>query len=602
MTSQTKQYDDTSIVTLEALEHIRLRPGMYIGRLGDGTNPDDGIYILLKEIIDNSVDEFTMHNGSRINITIIDNCVSVRDFGRGIPLGKVVECVSKINTGAKYNNDVFKFSVGLNGVGTKAVNALSSFFTVTSFRDGRYKSATFEKGKMTKEDEGETSEANGTYFSFIPDEELFGPYAFDQGFVETRLINYACLNLGLTIDYNKRIFKSKNGLLDILTREVGESSLYRPIYYKSELLEFTFTHTGDSYGETYFSYVNGQHTSDGGTHQSAFKEGLLKGINEFYKKNWSPQDVREGLVGCVAIRIANASFEGQTKNKLSNTDIKADVVAEVKNGVIDFLMKNKDVSDRLSEKVTNNEKLRKDLNEVKKNAKVAMKKTIFNIPKLRDCKHHLGDTGKNADDGERTMIFLTEGDSASGTITKTRDVATQAVFSLRGKILNVQGKRETEIYKNEELFNMTKALGLDGGVESLRYSKVVIATDADNDGFHIRILLITFFLNYFEDLIQAGRVFILETPLFRVRNKAKTLYCYSEAERDRAAVELKGSEITRFKGLGEIDPSEFSQFIGPEIKLIKVDLGVVTEARKAMAFYMGNNSPERRDFILENLR
>jgi topoisomerase-4 subunit B len=574
---------------------------MYIGRLGNGTHVDDGIYILLKEVVDNSIDEFIMGYGSRIVIRLKESEVSVRDFGRGIPLGKVVDCVSIINTGAKYSDDVFQFSVGLNGVGTKAVNALSSHFQVTSYREGKYSTAIFEKGILIREKTGKTEEADGTEVLFTPDPELFGEYSYNEDFVISRIWSYAYLNTGLTINYNNRAYKSSNGLYDLLDKEVGTENLYSIIHYQSKQLEFALTHVTGSYGENYFSYVNGQHTNDGGTHQSAFKEGILKGINEYFKKNWAPQDVREGVVGAIAVKIKEPVFESQTKNKLSNTEIRTWIVNEVKDAIIDFLLKNTAEAEKINQKILNNEKLRKELNEVKKGARESAKKVSLNIPKLKDCKYHLGQSNAHQEACESSMIFLTEGDSASGTITKTRDVMTQAVFSLRGKIVNVFGKKKTEIYKNAELYNMMVALGIENGVEGLRYGKVIIATDADTDGFHIRNLLMTYFLTYFEDLVLSGRLYILETPLFRVRNKTQTVYCYSEKERDHATSQIRNSEVTRFKGLGEIDPKEFGQFIGEDMRLLPVSIVGMNEMHKTMEFYMGSNTPERRDFIMENL-
>ncbi len=594
-------YDESKIQTLSALEHIRKRPGMYIGRLGNGTHLDDGIYILIKEIIDNSIDEFIMGFGNKVVVRVKDKSVSVRDYGRGIPLGKVVDCVSVINTGAKYSSDVFQFSVGLNGVGTKAVNALSSQFTVTAFRDGKYSSATFSKGVLVSERKGKGPEEDGTMVSFTPDTELFGDYAFNEDFLVTRIWSYAYLNTGLSINFNNKTFKSAHGLLDLLDKEVGNEGLYATIHHQSKQLEFAFTHVVGSYGENYFSYVNGQHTTDGGTHQAAFKEGILKGINEFFKKNWAPQDVRDGIIGAIAIKVKEPVFESQTKNKLSNTEIRSWIVAEVKDAIVDFLLKNSDEAAKLNEKIINNETLRKELNEVKKGARASAKKVSLNIPKLKDCKYHLGQSASHRDECDRSVIFLTEGDSASGTITKTRDVMTQAVFSLRGKILNVYGKKRTEIYKNAELYNMMVALGIENGVDGLRYGKVIIATDADTDGFHIRNLLMTYFLTYFEDLVLAGRLYILETPLFRVRNKKQTAYCYNEQQRDNAVAQIKGSEITRFKGLGEIDPKEFGQFIGEDIRLVPVSIVGMNEMHKTLEFYMGSNTPQRREFIMENL-
>ena len=594
-------YDEDAVKHMSSLEHIRLRPGMYIGRLGNGSYIDDGIYVLLKEVIDNSIDEFIMGCGSRITLKVEGDKVSVRDHGRGIPLGKVIECVSQINTGAKYNNDVFQFSVGLNGVGTKAVNALSSYFHVKSHREGKYFEAFFKQGVLTEQHEGTTTEPNGTLTEFIPDTEVFGQYQFNEDFIVKRLENYCYLNTGLSIDYNKRIFKSQNGLLDLLEKEVQDKGIYQIIHHKSKTLEFTFTHTLEYSGETYFSYVNGQYTSDGGTHQAAFKEGILKGINEFFKKNWSPQDVREGIVGAIAIKVQTPVFESQTKNKLGNTEIRMPIVDEVKEAIIEFLHKNPEEAQKLNQKIQTNETIRKKLSEVKKIAKENAKKISLNIPKLKDCKFHLGQTGPHEDMGERSMIFLTEGDSASGTLNTARDVMTQAVFSLRGKPLNVDGLSMSDMYKNEELYNVMAALGIENGIEGLRYGKVIFATDADIDGFHIRILLLTYFLSFFEDLINAGRIFILDTPLFRVRNKSVTTYCYSEAERDNMMKQIKGSEVTRFKGLGEISAKEFGQFIGEDMRLIPVTIDSLAEARKTMDFYMGKNTPERRDFIMENL-
>ena len=595
-------YDENAIKTMSPLEHIRLRPGMYIGRLGNGTHVDDGIYVLMKEVIDNSIDEFIMGAGNRIVIRLEDKKVSVRDHGRGIPLGKVIDCVSEINTGAKYNDDVFQFSVGLNGVGTKAVNALSSWFHVKSHREGKFFEAYFKQGVLTSQSEGSTDEPDGTLTEFIPDEEIFGSYSFNDDFITQRLNNYCYLNTGLTLDYNKHIFKSQHGLLDLLEKEVQDNGIYEIIHYKGKTLELAFTHTREFSGETYFSYVNGQYTSDGGTHQAAFKEGILAGVKEFFKKStWAPQDVREGIVGAIAIKVQTPVFESQTKNKLGNTEVRMPIINEVKEAIIDHLHKNPEVAQLLNQKILTNENIRKKLSEVKKIAKENAKKISINIPKLKDCKFHLGQTGPNADMGDRSMIFLTEGDSASGTLNTARDVMTQAVFSLRGKPLNTNGMAMTDMYKNAELYNVMAALGIENGIEGLRYSKVIFATDADIDGYHIRILLLTYFLSYFEDLIHAGRVWILDTPLFRVRNKNVTTYCYSEEERDNMMKQIRGSEVTRFKGLGEISAKEFGQFIGEDMKLIPVTIDSLADARRAMNFYMGNNTPERRDFIMENL-
>jgi topoisomerase IV subunit B len=592
-------YDESKIQTLSALEHIRLRPGMYIGRLGDGSHFEDGIYILLKEVIDNSVDEFIMEHGARISIKVEGDHVSIRDFGRGIPLGKVIDCVSIINTGGKFNNEVFQFSVGLNGVGTKAVNALSSFFRVVSYRDGAFFEAIFSRGELASQNKGTTTEANGTFIEFVPDHDpaLFGDYTFKEEFIQERLWNYAYLNMSLILEYNRKNYVSKRGLLDLLDKQVGSEGLYKIIHHRTTRIEFAFTHT-HNYGENYFSYVNGQHTSDGGTHLWAFKEGILKGINEYYKKTYIAQDVRDGLNGAISIKLQEPVFESQTKNKLGNTEVRTWIIQDVKEAIIDFLMKNTDDAAQLSEKIANNEKLRKELAAVKGAARDAAKKVSINIPKLKDCKHHLGANGEK---GEHTMIFLTEGDSASGSMVGVRDVYTQAIFSLRGKVLNVFDKKRTEIYKNEELYNLMIALGMENGIEGLRYGKVIIATDADNDGFHIRNLLMTYFLSYFEDLVLAGRLFILETPLFRVRNKQETVYCYNELQRDEAVKRIRGSEVTRFKGLGEINPSEFRQFIGDAMRLIPVSISSSREMHKTLEFYMGDNTPDRREFIMENL-
>lgn len=595
-----KKYDESTIQTLDALEHIRKRTGMYIGRLGDGSHYDDGIYILIKEVIDNSIDEFIMGNGDKVLITKDSETgkVSVRDFGRGIPLGKVVDCVSQINTGAKYNDDVFQFSVGLNGVGTKAVNALSSQFLVRSQRDGKFVEAEFSQGRLKKDKKGKTQEKNGTYVEFIPDPEIFKSYTFDDAYILKRLWNYAYLNTGLTIDYNGEKIKSENGLLDLLNQEVTDEGLYEPLHYKSKQLEFAFLHT-QSYGESYFSFVNGQYTSDGGTHLSAFREGLLKGVNEYAKKNFQGVDVREGVFGTVAVRIKEPVFESQTKNKLGNTEIRAPLVQEIKEAVVNLLFKHPDTAKRIIERIAFNEKVRKELAAVKKEAKEKQKKISFKIPKLRDSKYHLGDGSKQADE---TMIFLTEGDSASASIVSSRDPLTQAVFSLRGKPLNVFGMKMDQLYKNEEMFNVMSALNVEDDIANLRYQKVVLATDADVDGMHIRNLLITFFLTYFEGLVLNGHLYILETPLFKVRNKEKTLYCYSEKEKEKAMKELKkGVEVTRFKGLGEISPQEFKQFIGPNIRLVPVTVNAFSDIKPTLQFYMGKNTPERKKFIMNNL-
>ena len=591
-------YDESKIKTLSSLEHIRLRTGMYIGRLGDGSDPDDGIYILLKEVIDNAVDEFIMGSGKQIDVRIDEDRIAVRDYGRGIPLGKVVECVSIINTGAKYNDDVFQFSVGLNGVGTKAVNALSERFRVVAYRNGKYSEASFERGQLKSQKKGKAAgEADGTLVEFSPDTEIFADYAYNFEYVEKRLWNYACLNSGLCLILNgSQKFESRQGLLDLLRREVGDSVIYEPAYCKFQYLEFAFTHI-PTYGEAYNSFVNGQYTSDGGTHQSAFREGLLKGVNEFFKKNFNSVDVRDGVFGVIAVKVKEPVFESQTKNKLGNTDVRGWIVSEVREGVVDFLHKNQEAAKKLEERIVHNEKLRKELNAVKKEAKEAARRIEIKIPNLKDCKYHRGDKKF----GEESTVFIAEGQSAGGSIISARDPATQAIFTIKGKPQNTFNRGKADIYKNETLYNMMMALGIEEDVENLRYNRVVIATDADVDGFHIRNLLMTFFLNYFEDLVVAGHVYILETPLFRVRNKQATIYCYSEKERNRAVKKIKSPEITRFKGLGEISPKEFGQFIGEQIRLVKVNVRSMSQVPDTLAFYMGKNTPERREYIMENL-
>lgn len=593
------RYDESAIKTLSSLEHIRLRSGMYIGRLGDGSNFEDGIYILLKEIIDNAIDEFIMGHGKRVEIKRAeDDTITVRDYGRGIPLGKLKEAVSKINTGAKYNDEVFQFSVGLNGVGTKAVNALSEAFHAVSFREGKYAEALFERGELKKEKRGSTTKyKDGTYIQFRPDPEIFGNFRYNEEFLLQRLWNYAYLNAGLTLLYNGQKIFSAGGLRDLLAAEVGSEALYEPAHHRTDRLEIAFTHTGN-YGQTYFSFVNGQYTSDGGTHQSAFREGILKGVNEFYKKNYSGDDVREGITGTIAVRLKDPQFEGQTKNKLGNSDVRSWIVAEVKGAVEDFLLRNVETAAAIERKIAQNEKLRKELNAVRKESREAAKKIALKIPKLKDCKFHLGDRDPR---GDLSTIFVTEGDSATGSMVGARDVYTQAIFSLRGKPQNMFARKRSEIYRNEELYNMMMALGIEDEIDGLRYNRIVIATDADHDGFHIRNLLLTFFLQYFEDLVVAGHIYILETPIFRVRNKAQTRYCYSAAERDLALSEIRGPEVTRFKGLGEISPREFGQFIGADIRLVPVNVKTIKGIQETLSFYMGKNTPERREFIMENL-
>ncbi len=600
MGGKSANYDESKIKTLSSLEHIRLRSGMYIGRIGDGSNQNDGIYILLKEVIDNAVDEFIMGNGTSIDIEVKDRRVRVRDYGRGIPLGKLVECVSVINTGAKYNDEVFQFSVGLNGVGTKAVNALSSYFKVIAIREGKCAEAVFERGVLKSEKKGSVKPGvkDGTYVEFEPDTEVFGNYAFNMEFLEKRIWNYAYLNAGLTLNFNGQSFVSENGLLDLLNKEVENDSIYPLGYYRGKQLEFSFTHT-NAYGENYFSFVNGQYTSDGGTHLSAFKEGFLKGVNDFFQKNYKSEDIREGMTAAITVKVQAPVFESQTKNKLGNTDVRAWIVPETKAAIDNWLRRNSEAAKMLQQKIEANEKLRTELNSVKKEAKEAAKRISIRIPKLKDCKYHVQDGKK----GENSMIFITEGDSASGTMTHSRDANYQAIFSLRGKPENMYGRKQSDIYKNDELYQLMMALGIETDIENLKYSKIVIATDADNDGFHIRNLVLTFFLGYFEELVTSGRVFILETPLFRVRNKKENMYCYSEEERDKAQKKLGAScETTRFKGLGEISPSEFRDFISPDtIHLTPVEISQLKLVPQLLAFYMGKNTPERRTFIEEHL-
>jgi topoisomerase-4 subunit B len=594
-----KKYDESTVLSLDALAHIRLRSGMYIGRLGDGSHPDDGIYVMLKEAIDNAVDEFIMGYGKKISVELQEktSSVSVRDEGRGIPLGKVIECVSQINTGAKYD-DVFQFSVGLNGVGMKAVNALSSHFVVRSVRDKEFMEARFSKGILKDKKRGKTKEGDGTWVEFIPDPEIFKKFAFQKEFILKRLWHYAYLNVGLTLTFNGDSIRSENGLLDLLNQEVKDDRLYAPLHYRGKQIEFAFLHSS-SYGETYFSFVNGQYTQDGGTHLSAFREGILKGINEYAKKNFSGVDLREGIVGTILIKVKDPVFESQTKNKLSNQEIRAPIVQEVKDAVQNLLYKHEDRAQKIIERILFNERLRKELAAVKKEAKERQKKISFKIPKLRDSKFHFDDGSK---EGQNSVIFLTEGDSASASIVMTRDPLTQAVFSLRGKPLNVHGMKLEQLYKNEEMYNLMSALNIEEDLAQLRYHKVILATDADVDGMHIRNLLITFFLTYFEGLVLNGHLYILETPLFKVRNKKKTIYCYSEEEKGLAEKELKsGLEITRFKGLGEISPDEFKQFISKDMRLLPVIIQNLSDIRPTLEFYMGKNTPARKSFIMQNL-
>ena len=607
MNASSHNYDESKIKTLSSLEHIRKRPGMYIGRLGDGSNQDDGIYILLKEIVDNAVDEFIMGAGKRVNVDIDgEGRVQVRDFGRGIPLGKIVDCVSVINTGAKYNTDVFQFSVGLNGVGTKAVNALSSHFNVTAYRDGKYATAWFEKGILVRQEEGDTEEKNGTCITFLPDQEMFPAFCFDDEFIDNRMWRYAYLNAGLKIYLNKRLYHSSHGLLDLLAKELNGDQIYEPIYYRDATLELAFSHV-ESYSENYFTFVNGTFTSEGGTHLSAFREGILKGINEFSGKKFVNTDVRDGIVGTLAVKIKEPVFESQTKNKLGNTEVRSWIVAKVKDAVADALYKNTDTAERLIEKIQQNEKLRKELQSVRKEAKAKAKKVAFKIPQLKDCKHHPA-KGRPSPEGQENMIFITEGQSAAGSIVSSRDPLTQAVFSLKGKPMNVLGQKMAVLYKNEEMYSLMRALDIEDSISNLRFDKVILATDADVDGLHIRNLLLTFFLHFFEPLVKLGHIYILETPIFRVRNKRETVYCYSEQEKLDATSRLGGDgkrkfnvETTRFKGLGEISPKEFKQFIAEDIRLRNVTLDSLSQVAKVLSFYMGKNTPERKQYIMENL-
>lgn len=602
MAKAKKEYTEESVQTLDALTHIRMRTGMYIGRLGDGSHPDDGIYILVKEVVDNSIDEFIMHHGDRIEVDIElpTGPVRVRDYGRGIPQGKLIDCVSQINTGAKYNDDVFQFSVGLNGVGLKAVNALSKDFVVRSYRQGKYVEATFSAGHLTHSKKPQkTTEPDGTYVEFTPDPEIFKRFRFRQEHLLKRFWHYAYLNRGLTILFNGEEIHSDGGLLDLLNAEIPEERLYDPLHYRAKSVEFAFSHT-QTYGESYYSFVNGQYTADGGTHLSAFREGILKGVNEYAKKSFQGVDVREGIIGAISVKVKEPLFESQTKNKLSNQEIRAGLVQEVKEGVTDLLYKAPETGKLLIERITFNQKLRKELSAVKKEAREKQKKISFKIPKLRDCKFHYGD---KSDRGEETEIFLTEGESASASLVASRDPLVQAIFSLRGKPLNTFGLTRDQLYKNEEMYHLMMALNVEEDPENLRYYKVILATDADVDGMHIRNLLITFFLTYFESLVVNGHLYILETPLFKVRHRNETHYCYSEEERDKLLKKLKAKdpEITRFKGLGEISPDEFRQFIGEEMRLQPVRIDHFADIKPTLAFYMGPNTPKRRRFIMDNL-
>lgn len=605
-------YNEDNIRSLDWQEHIRLRPGMYIGKLGDGSAQEDGIYILLKEVIDNSIDEFVMGNGKNIDISIEQGKVFIRDFGRGIPLGKVVDCVSKINTGGKYDSKAFKKSVGLNGVGTKAVNALSSYFRVQSFRDGETKSAEFSAGIITSDPKiAKTTEPNGTLIEFIADETIFKHYKYRSEYIENQLWNYAYLNAGLKLNYNGKTLISKNGLRDLLERKTDvENLLYPIIHLKAEDIEIAISHN-TSYGEEYYSFVNGQNTTQGGTHLAVFREAIVKTIREFYNKPFDTRDVQTSIVGAISIKIEEPVFESQTKTRLGSqnmspegTSIRAFVIDFMKTNLDNFLHKNKEVADAILRKILQSERERKEIADIKKIANQRAKKANIHNKKLRDCRIHLTD-GKRADDEYKlaSTIFITEGDSASGSITKARNVQSQAVFSLRGKPLNCYGMTKKVVYQNEELNLLQHALDIEDGIENLRYNRVVIATDADVDGMHIRLLLLTFFLQFFPDLVKMGHLYILDTPLFRVRDKQKTFYCYSEQEKQEAITKLRGkAEITRFKGLGEISPNEFEDFIGDNIRLEPVILGEKTKIEDLLGYYMGKNTPERQVFIIDNLK
>ena len=602
----TDNYGDDAIVTLTPREHIRLRPGMYIGKLGDGSQADDGIYVLIKEVVDNSVDEFIMGAGRQIDITVEGQLVTVRDYGRGIPLNSLTAAVSEMNTGGKYGGSAFKKTVGLNGVGVKAVNMLSSEFTARSVRDGRAHEVTFAKGLEQGERwEEHTDEKNGTFISFRVDEEVFGPYAYNMEYVEQMVKNYTYLNLGLTIRLNGRSYVSKNGLLDLLNENMTDEPLYPPIHLSGDDIEVAITH-GTGYGESYYSFVNGQYTSQGGTHQAAFREAIAKTIKEFYHKDYDPSDIRTSIIAAISVKVTDPVFESQTKIKLGSKEIEPGV--SMRNFVMDFLgkhlddylHKHADTAQVLQKKIVENEKERKAISGVQKKARETARKVSLNNRKLRDCKIHRTDRNELA---EQSMIFITEGNSASGSITKSRDVRTQAVFSLRGKPLNCFGLTKKVVYENEEFYQLQSALNIEEEMENLRYEKVIIATDADVDGMHIRLLLMTFFLQFFPEVIREGHLYVLQTPLFRVRNKKETHYCYSEEERLRAIARCgANAEITRFKGLGEISPEEFREFIGERRRLDRVRITKDDPIHDLLEFYMGKNTYERQGFIIDNLR
>ncbi|WLD25117.1 DNA topoisomerase IV subunit B [Flavobacterium dauae] len=607
---QESQYTEDNIRSLDWKEHIRTRPGMYIGKLGDGSSPDDGIYILIKEVLDNCIDEFVMGAGKTIEVTIKDRTVSVRDYGRGIPLGKVVEVVSRMNTGGKYDSKAFKKSVGLNGVGTKAVNALSSYFRVESVRDNQQKAAEFSAGNLTlEEDQVETTKRKGTKVTFTADDTIFKNYKFRNDYIVRMLKNYCYLNKGLTIIYNGEKFVSENGLQDLLQETIAEEDMIYPIIHLTgNDIEIALTHSKTQYSEEYYSFVNGQNTTQGGTHLTAFKEAIVRTIKEFYNKNFEASDIRKSIVSAISVKVEEPVFESQTKTKLGSTDMGPDLPTVrtfvndfIKTNLDNFLHKNPEVADALLRKILQAERERKELSGIRKLAKDRAKKASLHNKKLRDCRVHLTDA-KNPRSLESTL-FITEGNSASGSITKSRDVNTQAVFSLRGKPLNTYGMTKKIVYENEEFNLLQAALNIEEDYEDLRYNNIVLATDADVDGMHIRLLMITFFLQFFPELIKEGHLYILQTPLFRVRNKKKTIYCYSEQERIDAIEELKPKpEITRFKGLGEISPDEFKNFIGQDIRLEPVMLDKASSIEKLLEFYMGKNTPDRQEFIIDNLK
>ncbi|MFV0139718.1 type IIA DNA topoisomerase subunit B [Empedobacter falsenii] len=604
---QQVNYTEDNIKTLDWREHIRMRPGMYIGKLGDGSSQDDGIYILLKEIVDNCIDEFVMGAGKTIEINLREDEVTIRDYGRGIPLGKMVDAVSKMNTGGKYDSQAFKKSVGLNGVGTKAVNALSTSFRVQSIRDGKTRVADFEKGILkSQEDEKETSLRKGTKITFVPDKSIFLNFKFRKEYVDKMLRNYVYLNPGLKIIFNGEEFFSKEGLKDLLKDNIEEETIYEIIHLKGDDIELAMTHNSKSYSETYYSFVNGQNTTQGGTHLTAFKEAIVKTVREFYNKNYDPADIRKSIIGAISIKVIEPVFESQTKTKLGSneigpgmTTVRTFVNDFIKTNLDNFLHKNTEVAQALERKIKQSETERKELSGIRKLARDRAKKVSLHNKKLRDCRQHYNDP--KAELRLDTTIFITEGDSASGSITKSRSVETQAVFSLRGKPLNSYGLTKKIVYENEEFNLLQAALNIEEGLEDLRYNNVVIATDADVDGMHIRLLIITFFLQFFPELIKEGHLYILQTPLFRVRNKKETRYCYSEAERIKALEEVKNPEITRFKGLGEISPDEFKHFIGKDIRLEPVMIGKDQTIDSLLEFYMGKNTPTRQEFIINNL-